>query len=224
VGMRVRPGIDRVMVDGFSVEPAPEFLYIALNKPKGYLVSDSDPEGRPLAKDLLPDFSMRLFPVGRLDFQSEGLLLYTNDGVWANRISHPRNRVVKTYEVKVRNIPKPETLKQWINGVFDNGEKLKALSVRVIRVTGKNAWLEVILSGGVNRQVRRMGDATGHPVLKLIRKSIGNLELGNLKPGEFRFLNPSEIKSLVSRTAQKPPPRNRRSIRQASPRTRRRKK
>ncbi|MCD4655754.1 rRNA pseudouridine synthase [bacterium] len=195
-GCRVRPGNDTIKVKGEIAEEPPVLLYLLLNKPKGYLVSDSDPENRLLAKDLLPDFHMRMFPVGRLDFQTEGAILYTNDGIWANDIAHPSNTVPKTYLAKVRNIPSRSTLQRWTTGINDQGQLLKARSISIERTTGKNAWLLVTLTGGANRQVRRMGQATGHPVVKLIRLSIGGIELGTLTPGESRELTAKEIKSI----------------------------
>lgn len=195
-GIRIRPGVDSVTIDNDRVDLPPMFIYLLLYKPRGYLVSDSDPENRPLAKDLLPDYSLRLFPVGRLDFQTEGAILYTNDGLFANEIAHPRNRTPKTYLAKVRNIPKTETLARWRKGIRDENQLLKALDIVIEKTTGQNAWLRVTLTGGANRQVRRMGQATGHPVVKLIRLSIGNLSLGSLKPGESRELTKKEINAL----------------------------
>ncbi|MBN1879967.1 rRNA pseudouridine synthase [bacterium] len=195
-GIRIQPGVDIVTVDDEKVDLPPIFIYLLLYKPKGYLVSDSDPENRPLAKDLLPDFNMRLFPVGRLDFQTEGAILYTNDGLFANDIAHPRNSIPKTYLAKVRNIPARETLIRWRKGIRDDNQLLKALDVSIEKTTHQNAWLRVTLTGGANRQVRRMGKATGHPVVKLIRLSIGNLAIGTLKPGEYRELTTREINGL----------------------------
>ncbi|MGB3976121.1 MAG: pseudouridine synthase [bacterium] len=195
-GMRVIPDIDTVLLDNEIVQYPPVFIYLLLYKPKGYLVSDSDPENRPLAKSLLPDFGMRLFPVGRLDFQTEGAILYTNDGLFANQIAHPRNRIQKTYMAKVRNIPTSKTLHRWTAGIKDQKQILKALDVRIEKTTKQNAWLRVVLTGGYNHQVRRMGQATGHPVVKLVRLSIGKIDLTGLKPGQYRELNRSEIKSF----------------------------
>ena len=203
LGDRVNEANDRILVDGIPVQTAPEMLYILLNKPKGYLVSNSDNEGRPLAKDLLPDLGMRLFAVGRLDFQTEGALLFTNDGLWANKIAHPRNRIIKTYLAKVRKIPSPQVLQKWTDGIYDHKQFMRAESVSIEKTTGSNAWLKVMLSGGVNRQVRRMGLATGYPVSKLIRIAIGSIELKNLKPGEWRYLSPAEIRAL-QQPGQKP--------------------
>jgi 23S rRNA pseudouridine2605 synthase len=197
-GMRVIPGKDIVRIDDEPVDYPPVFIYLLLNKPKGVLVSDSDPENRPLAKNLLPDFKLRLFPVGRLDFQTEGAIIFTNDGLFTNKIAHPRNNIPKTYLAKVRNIPDPSTLKRWITGIRDKNQVLKAIDVRIEKTTHQNAWLRVTLTGGVNRQVRRMGIATGHPVVKLIRLSIGDLELGTLQPGDCRELTRKEIKSLMN--------------------------
>ncbi|MBN1550415.1 rRNA pseudouridine synthase [bacterium] len=196
-GMRIHTGKDSVTVDDKSVFPPPEYIYILLNKPKGYLVSDFDPEGRHLAKDLLPDFKMRLFPVGRLDYQTEGAILYTNDGVWANKIAHPRHEIPKTYLAKVRGIPSKAVLDMWIRGIRTEGRLLKALSVRIEKRTAKNVWLRITLSGGVNRQIRRMGLATGHPVVKLVRISIGSVSVEKIPPGSFRHLTPSEIRRLA---------------------------
>lgn len=213
LGQRINPGKDRVLVDDIPVESAPENIYILLNKPRGCLVSDRDPEGRPLAKDLLPEFGMRLFPVGRLDFQTEGALLMTNDGIWANKISHPRNQILKKYLAKVRNLPTMATLKRWETGFTDQGQFLKAFSAKIYSRTKKNAWIEVLLTGGVNRQVRRMGTKTGHPVVKLIRTSVGPVELGNLAPGKFRYLTPTEIRGLMKPMTVKSPRQAKRSKR-----------
>ncbi|MBN1355524.1 rRNA pseudouridine synthase [bacterium] len=196
-GSRLVPGRDEVDVDGQPAQIPPENIYLLLNKPRGYLVSDNDPEGRPLAKDLLPGLGTRLFPVGRLDFQTEGAILFTNDGVWANRIAHPRNQIPKTYLAKVRRIPSQETLKRWKTGIRDGNAILKTLDVKIESKTRSNAWLKVTLTGGVNRQVRRMGLATGHPVVKLIRIAIGPVELGTLTRGRFRHLHIWEIRSLI---------------------------
>ncbi len=196
VGSKINSVKDQVTVDGVPVMEPPEHLYILLNKPRGYLVSDSDPEGRPLARELLPDFNMRIFSVGRLDFQTEGAILFTNDGIWANSVAHPSRKAPKTYLAKVRGIPSKKTLDRWVSGIRDGKNFLKASSVTIEKTTRKNAWLRVVLTGGVNRQVRRMGIATGHPVVKLIRISIGNIALGDLPPGRFRYLTKREIREF----------------------------
>jgi 23S rRNA pseudouridine2605 synthase len=196
-GSRVNPFKDSVTVNGQSAELPPETVYILLNKPRGYLVSASDPEGRPLAKDLLPEIGTRLFPVGRLDFQTEGAILFTNDGLWANNVAHPRNEISKTYMAKVRGIPTVETLEKWRRGVRDKGELLRAREVKIDRITRKNAWLKVTLTGGVNRQVRRMGKASGHPVVKLMRIAVGPVELASMPSGHFRYLHTWEVKMLL---------------------------
>lgn len=207
-GERVRPGVDAVKVNGEIADQPPVLLYLLLNKPKGYLVSDSDPEGRPLAKELLPDFNMRLFPVGRLDFQTEGALLYTNDGLWANNIAHPRNTVPKTYLAKVRNIPTRATLKRWTDGIRDKGQVLKATQISIEKKTQTNAWLMITLTGGANRQVRRMGQATGHPVVKLIRISVGDVNIDDLQVGETRDLTVKEVKSFTQYKTRSPSKNN----------------
>ena len=202
--VRIIPDKDRILIDGAPTLLAPEMLYILLNKPRGFIVSDNDPEGRPLARTLLPEIGMRLFPVGRLDFQTEGAILFTNDGIWANKIAHPRNKIPKMYLAKVRHVPRKEELEQWTRGIKDQGQILRAERVELDHVTRANAWSKVTLTGGVNRQVRRMGDASGFPVVKLIRIAIGDIQLGTLKSGENRFLTPREVRSLTDHSVTLP--------------------
>lgn len=199
LGTRIVIEEDQILVAGQPAKFITNFIYIMLNKPKGYLVSDQDPKNRRLANTLLPDLGPRLFSVGRLDFQTEGLILFTNDGIWANKIAHPRNQITKTYHAKVRNIPTESTLKKWRAGIKDNKELLKVKDISIIDTTKLNAWLKIVLSGGMNRQIRRMGTKTGHPVTKLKRVAIGNLELGSLKIRNYRHLTKHEIKQLIKK-------------------------
>ena len=195
-GTRVQPQRDRVQVDGVRVRTeAP--VTVMLHKPAGYITAVSDPEGRPVVVSLLPRTGLpRLFPVGRLDWDTEGLLLLTNDGELANILTHPRHGVPKVYHAKVKGRPSPEALRRLVRGVVSDGERLSASGVEVLRTTRENTWVSVHVLEGRNRQVRRMCEAVGHPVMKLLRVSLGPLALGQLSRGQWRRLLPSEIAAL----------------------------
>jgi 23S rRNA pseudouridine2605 synthase len=172
--------------------------YVLLNKPRGYLTSLSDPEHRPLVIDLLPPSLGRLHPVGRLDFNTEGLLLLTNDGDFTNAITSARNRIDKVYEAKVSGVPSENAIERLRRGVsIGGGERAARADVRRLRQTRTNAWFEVTLHEGRNQQVRRMFDAIGHSVIKLRRVRIGSLADGRLKTGEWRLLNDTEVRRLT---------------------------
>ena len=195
-GTRVHPQRDRVQVDGVRVRTeAP--VTVMLHKPAGYITAVSDPEGRPVVVSLLPRTGLpRLFPVGRLDWDTEGLLLLTNDGELANFLTHPRHGVPKVYHAKVKGRPSPEALRRLVRGVVSDGERLSASGVEVLRTTRENTWVSVHVLEGRNRQVRRMCEAVGHPVMKLLRVSLGPLALGQLSRGQWRRLLPSEVAAL----------------------------
>jgi 23S rRNA pseudouridine2605 synthase len=195
-GTRVQPQRDRVQVDGVRVRTeAP--VTVMLHKPAGYITAVSDPEGRPVVVSLLPRTGLpRLFPVGRLDWDTEGLLLLTNDGELANILTHPRHGVPKVYHAKVKGRPSPEALRRLVRGVVSDGERLSASGVEVLRTTRENTWVSVHVLEGRNRQVRRMCEAVGHPVMKLLRVSLVPLALGQLSRGQWRRLLPSEIAAL----------------------------
>ena len=195
-GTRVQPQRDRVQVDGVRVRTeAP--VTVMLHKPGGYITAVSDPEGRPVVVSLLPRTGLpRLFPVGRLDWDTEGLLLLTNDGELANILTHPRHGVPKVYHAKVKGRPSPEALRRLVRGVVSDGERLSASGVEVLRTTRENTWVSVHVLEGRNRQVRRMCEAVGHPVMKLLRVSLGPLTLGQLSRGQWRRLLPSEVAAL----------------------------
>jgi len=199
LGTRVRPGRDRIQVDG-EVVRADAPTTILLHKPAGYITSRSDPQGRPVVTSLLPQAGLpRLFPVGRLDWDTEGLLLLTNDGELANALTHPRYGVRKVYHAKVKGQPTPEALARLSRGVMCDGEPLRALRVETLHLTRqKNTWIAVTLDQGRYRQVRRMCEAIGHPVLKLIRVALGPLSLGQLPRGQWRPLLPAELRGLYA--------------------------
>jgi 23S rRNA pseudouridine2605 synthase len=184
--------------------------YVVLNKPRGYLSSVSDPEDRPLVTDLIPPALGKLHPVGRLDFNTEGLLLLTNDGEFTNFITAARNQVTKVYHAKVKGIPPEAAIDRLRRGVsLESEERTAPAEIRRLRQSGVNAWYEVMLHEGRNQQIRKMFDAIGHSVVKLIRVRIGSLDEGKMKPGEWRLLTEAEVRQLRKR----PGKRSIRSIR-----------
>ena len=192
-GTKIRPGVDQVEVEGQPVEVQP-VTWIALNKPKGYVTTRLDPYGRKTVYELLPERFHGLFHVGRLDRDSEGLLLLTNDGELANRMLHPSYGVTKEYWADVEGKPTAETLHRITGGVESEGEIVQAESVRRLHQTGDNEHrLSVVMREGKKREVRRMLEAVGHPVARLIRRRFGPVSLGELKPGKWRMIADSEL-------------------------------
>lgn len=202
LGAKADPARDHIKARGRLINPLLENrdkVYILLNKPRGYLTSLADPEGRPLVSDLVPASLGRLHPVGRLDFNTEGLLLVTNDGEFTNFITRARNRVPKVYEVKVKGVPPENAIERLRKGIrLDDGERTAPAEIRKTGGSDTNAWYEVVLHEGRNQQIRRMFDAIGHSVLKLRRVRIGKLTNEGLAPGHWRFLDPKEVKRLTS--------------------------
>lgn len=214
VGTKADLDKDDVRVDGVRVRPPQAPVYLVLNKPKGVVTTRRDPEGRPTVMDLVPAVA-GLFPVGRLDVGTEGLLLLTNDGAFAERVAHPRYEVARVYLAKVRKVPEPETIERLRRGVTVDGERLRADRVRLVEAD-KNAWIEMTLHEGKNHEVRRLLEAVGHPVSKLRRVSIGPITVRGLEPGEFRALTPREVQALLRPAAHRPaPPRPARPARPA---------
>ena len=194
---------DDVRVDGVRVKVPERPVYLVLFKPKGYVTTRHDPQGRPTVMDLVPAVA-GLFPVGRLDVTTEGLLILTNDGAFAERVSHPRYEVPRVYQAKVRGVPDGETLARLRHGVTVEGDRLAVDQVRVVEADN-NAWLELTLHEGKHHEVRRLLEAVGHPVSKLKRVSVGPLTLKGLSAGEFRSLTPQEIHGLRQGKAAKRP-------------------
>ncbi|HEU5179593.1 MAG TPA: pseudouridine synthase [Candidatus Polarisedimenticolia bacterium] len=197
LGTRALLGRDTVRVDGRKLPHSERPTAILINKPKGYLSTCSDPEKRPTVLDLIPQVRQRLYPVGRLDFNSEGLLILTNDGELALAVTHPRNQCAKVYRVKVRGVPPDEALGRLRRGIPLEGRKTSPAAVTKVR-TEKNAWIEVTLREGRKNEIRRMFKQIGHPVLKLKRISIGGIGDRGLAPGSWRHLTQEEIRSLKS--------------------------
>lgn len=192
------PERQRICLDG-EVVAAAKRVYIAINKPRGIVVSAADERGRDTVYELLAGSGLPwLGPVGRLDKASEGLLLLSNDSVWAAQLTDPRHHVDKTYHVQVDTIPDHAVLERMLQGVTDQGEHLAAKNVSLLRAGEKNAWLEVTLDEGRNRHIRRLLEVQGISVLRLIRVAIGDLVLGALAKAQWRHLTADEVKRLTS--------------------------
>ncbi|MFN2480394.1 MAG: pseudouridine synthase [Pyrinomonadaceae bacterium] len=199
-GTKADPARDHIKVRGRLINPLlaeREKTYVLLNKPRGYLASLADPEGRPLVSELVPASLGRLHPVGRLDFNTEGLLILTNDGELTNFITAARNKVEKVYEVKVKGVPPEAAVERLRRGiVLEDGTRTAPAVVERTDETKTNSWFEVILHEGRNQQIRRMFDAIGHSVTKLRRVRIGSLRDDRLPTGAWRHLMPGEVASL----------------------------
>jgi 23S rRNA pseudouridine2605 synthase len=196
LGDKANASTDKITVDGRPVKEAEPLVYVALYKPRGVISTVSDPDLRPAVRDLVP-VPGTLYPVGRLDFDSEGLVLMTNDGELANRLTHPRYEHEKEYRVLVAKHPDQEQLKLWRRGlVLEDGFRTGPADVYVVSKQGKGAWLDVTLKEGHKRQIREMGIQTGLPVVRIVRVRIGELHLGSLKPKEWRHLTTQEVAAL----------------------------
>ena len=197
LGTKADPQKDRIEVDGQRIEPQQPRIAILLNKPDGYITSTRDPQGRPTVAQILDHIPARLYPVGRLDFHTEGLLIMTNDGELAQAIEHPSGAIEKSYEVKVKGIPSREKIARLRQGIYLDRRKTAPAGIRLLN-TRINSWFEVKITEGRKNQIRRMFESIGHPVLKLRRVAIGFLRDPNLKPGEYRHLTRSEIQRFKS--------------------------
>jgi len=195
-GQQVTPGVDRVTVDGRLVEPVTAWTYLMMNKPVGVLTSVGDHRGRPTVTDHLPPPHPRLFPVGRLDVDSRGLVLLTDDGDLAVRLMHPRYHVDKEYRVVITGRPGTEALRRLAKGMVVRGERFQPADVRVLQVAPEQTQLSMVLREGRKREVRRLWQALGHRVLDLQRVRIDGLELGDLDEGAVRSLYSDEVARL----------------------------
>lgn len=195
LGIKIDPEQHKVSVDDHPVK-SEKLVYWAVHKPVGYLCTNHDPAGRPLAVELLPHVEQRVYTVGRLDEASEGLLLMTNDGDLAVRLMHPRYGVEKTYLVLVAGQPSKEDLQKLLDGVWLSDGKVRAVRVRRLRPQGQGTWLRIVLAEGKNREIRRMLAKLNHKVLKLRRIAIGPVQLDRLPKGKARRLSLPELKEL----------------------------
>jgi 23S rRNA pseudouridine2605 synthase len=220
LGSKADPDKDHIKVNGKLINPqlkSKEKTYVLLNKPRGYLSSVSDQEGRPVVVELLPPALGKLHPVGRLDFNTEGLLILTNDGDLTNFVTAARNRVEKVYEAKVKGVPTEASIARLRRGVtLEDGTRTAPAKIELLHETGNNAWYEIKLHQGRNQQVRRMFELVGHSVVKLRRVRIGFLTDEHLKPGYWRHITPVEVKRLMKREEKRRPqrPAGSRAVRQ----------
>ncbi len=209
LGDRVDPSTQRVLVDGVPIPIAPDLRTYLVNKPIGIISTADDPQGRQTVVDLVAG-DIRVWPVGRLDADSEGLILVSNDGELTNRITHPRYGVTKTYTVVVEGLPSKAAIRRLSDGVELEDGPAAATSARIIDRSNDTTMIELVMNEGRNREIRRMCDAIGHPVIRLVRTAIGPLTDRTLRPGSVRELTPNEVSELY-RAATEPaqPPSHR---------------
>jgi pseudouridine synthase len=197
MGYKIDPEQQEVCFRGKLVKPKKTHTYILLNKPKGYVTTMSDPQGRPIVTSLLKDVETRVFPVGRLDIDTEGALLLTDDGELAQKILHPRHECTKTYEVVVRGFVRQGNLTKLEHGIEIEGKKTWPATISRVKKQGAACRLVISIHEGRKRQIRKMFGAIGHPVINLKRIAYGQLQLGSLKSGAYRFLTPDEMKKVL---------------------------
>jgi 23S rRNA pseudouridine2605 synthase len=200
MGVKVDPGKDEIRVDGRRIKAASPLRYILLYKPAGYVTTRSDPQRRRTVLDLIAGVREYVYPVGRLDYDTEGLLLLTNDGELAARLTHPRHGVAREYEVRLRGVPERRELDRLAKGVTIDGRKTAPAEVRLKKTidaaSGPQSMVSIAIHEGRNRQVRKMFDAIGHPVVSLRRVRIGPIIDTRLRPGDFRELTEAEVRAL----------------------------
>ncbi len=196
LGAKAYPFSDVIEVDGVQVDLPENKVYLMLNKPGGYITSCDDPQGRETVLCLTTGIQERIFPVGRLDYDTEGLLVMTNDGKFAQKLQHPSSNIKRVYLVKIQGHPSRQAIDQLKNGVFVDGEKTNRAAVKLLKKTDRSAWVEVCLREGRNRQIKKMFEAVRHRVQRIIRTDFGPLQLQDLPVGAYRFLKKSEIEAI----------------------------
>jgi 23S rRNA pseudouridine2605 synthase len=196
IGMKADLGRDHIKVRGKLINRVEASVYLLFHKPAKCLTAMDDREGRLTVKDFLKRVKPLVFPVGRLDYNSEGLLILTNDGELANQILHPRHKVPKTYLVKIDGVLAGEDIGKLEKGIRLEDGLTAPAKIRRVKKTKSNSWIEITIHEGRKRQIRRMLQRVGHPVIKLIRTRINGLELSDLRPGEYRYMKPEEVKKL----------------------------
>ena len=200
LGTKANTTTDVVTVDGKSIEIAQEKIYIMLHKPEGVVTTVTDPFSRSTVMDFISEeITARLYPVGRLDYDTSGLLLMTNDGEWAQKLTHPKHEVKKTYIAIVKGIPTASALKKFKEGLVIDGKKTSRCDIKQESVVKGNAKLRITIHEGRNRQVRRMCEAIGHDVISLKRVAIGELKLNELGRGKWRHLTRQEVKGCITK-------------------------
>jgi 23S rRNA pseudouridine2605 synthase len=196
IGMKADPATDHIKVDGKLLVSPERKVYFIFNKPRGVVTSLSDPEGRPTVSDFLRGVKQRVFPVGRLDYDSEGMLILTNDGDFAHSVLHPSKKIPKTYLVKIKGVLEEEEITKLRTGIRLDRTVTAPAKVKRLRKGEHNSWIEMTISEGKKRQIRRMLERVGHQVIRLMRIRIGGLEMGPLKPGALRRLTLAEIEKI----------------------------
>ncbi len=189
---------DEIRIDGKLILPEESKVYLVLNKPKGYVTTLRDPQGRPVVADLLSGISERIFPVGRLDYDSEGLLLMTNDGDFSLKIQHPRFMIPKTYMVKIEGNLTISDINKLQDGIKLKDGKFKPVSFHILKTNRKSCWLSLTIAEGRNRLLRRVFETLDHAVIRLTRTAIADINLGRMRVGTFRHLTRKEVQKLLS--------------------------
>lgn len=198
MGIKVTPGLDKVLVDNKEVKISVDKIYILLNKPVGYVTTLSDEFNRPKVVDLLQEIKERVYPVGRLDYNTSGLLLLTNDGDLTHKITHPSSHIYKTYVCKIKGRITKKEMDTFRTGVDIDGYITAPAKIELLKQNKDSTLVKVIIYEGKNRQIRRMMEALGHPVITLKRISIGKIDLDNLQIGKWRYLTRKEVEYLRS--------------------------
>lgn len=196
MGMKINPQTQKVAFDGTPIALEQQKTYILLNKPKGYVTTLADPQGRPIVTDLIKDVDTRIFPVGRLDFDTEGALLLTNDGELAQKMQHPSFEVTKTYEAEVKGVPTFKKLQSLEKGIALEGRMTVPAKLKVLKKQAQSARVRITIHEGRKHQVKKMFGAIGHPVTSLKRIAYGNLRLKNLPRGGYRLLNKQDLNKI----------------------------
>jgi 23S rRNA pseudouridine2605 synthase len=197
VGMKADPEKDHIKVDGKLIKKPEKKIYIVFNKPRGVMTSLGDPEGRITVKDFLGGIKQKFFPVGRLDYNSEGMILLTNDGEFAHVVLHPSKKVSKTYLVKVNGVLQRKAIDRLRTGVKLDGVLTAPAKVKQVRKTENNSWIEITIYEGRKRQIRRMLERVGHRVMRLKRVKIAGVAMGDLGPGAYRYLSREEKERMM---------------------------
>ena len=189
---------DEIRIDGMLISTEVSKIYVMVNKPAGYVTTLKDPEGRPIITDLVRDIQERIFPVGRLDYDSEGLIFLTNDGDFSQKLQHPRFKIPKTYLVKIKGNLSGKEIREMKQGTRLEDGDFRPEGLEIEKVNDRSCWLRLTIHEGRNRVLRRFFEAMGHPVARLIRVALGDVSLGKLGEGEYRHLKPVEIKKLLA--------------------------
>ncbi len=199
MGIQVDPDHQRIEFNGKPVTVEEKKVYVLLHKPTGYVSTVHDPQGRPIVTELIKGIQERIFPVGRLDLDTEGALLLTNDGELAQKILHPSHEINKTYRATVKGKPSKKKVEMLRRGIDIDGRKTWPALVKLLSAGSRETTLQITIHEGRKRQVRKMCEAVGHPVLKLKRIAYGKLKLGNLAPGKFRFLAKKDLQLIFAK-------------------------